>query len=1469
MVGVEVWRVAQVVVDRGPGRRSSFGSGYLAAPGVVLTAAHVLADAVVVRVRLDVRRDGAVEVDAESWLAVPGYGDVADVAVITIAADATGNRPAVPVLFGGMRDCAAVLAVQALGFPRFKARGRSGSPEVYRDLEHVVAHSPVSANRRQGTMAVYIDDPPPAMTSGDSSPWEGMSGAAVWVGERIVAVLAEHHRGEGAGRLTARRIDRMIAEIPSPARIHISQLLRLPHEVSTLPDVVPADPVALARSAYLAQVREIAPDVLVGRDAELAEWAEFCAGPKSYRWWQAGPWAGKTALASWFVLHPPTGTEVVSFFVMARIAGQSDSGAFLDAMTSQLQALESASPVVAPDGIRVGTWLSLLESVASHASERGRRLVIVVDGLDEDDAGATPVSGGASIASLLPRHPPPGARFVLTSRPQPGLPEDVPPDHPLRACSPRTLAGSRVAQNIEFRAMRELRDLLSVSQVTVDVIGYIAGAGGGLTSSDLAGLTQAPPHVISQIVRGVAGRSLEARALAGLHGLPSGETGYAFAHDALRVLAETQLGSGELSRYREQIHEWMNSYASAGWPESTPMYAINAYPGLLRTTRDVTRMSALARDPRRHALLLRVFGSEYAALTETRAALRMAADQDDPDVQVITEISAHHFTISIRNRFHPAALPGVWARIGHFDHAEIIARLMDKGHERAEALGEVAVALAAAGESDRAEAIADAVGDSWDRDRVLEALPGAMARGGNCSRAEILARTISKPYYQAPALADVALALAQAGHQFDARRVAVDAETAAYAVRHPSDRALRLSQTAIALAPAGYPDRASRAAEEAESDARSIAVHDDRESRLSQVVAALIQSGYPDRASRVADEAEATARAVVACLEQAQALLNSAGALREAGLADRAARAVSDAESIMRTERSISVFDIESLAAATAKAGNPSRARAIASRITDPWHRVRALNGVARILAETGDCDQARQIAIDAETAARAITETGGEARRLPGPSAMARALTDVAGVLVEAGALDEARRVAADAEAAARVVPSSTDLGEALSALACALAKAGDYDRALEFAAALADPSAQVTALRDLIPILAQAGDYGTAHDIVRAITRRPQQSGLSEESAWAVASLSRLGIRLKAAGLSEADLSSEIADIAVQAGDYGQAEAVIGAISDPGDRIRALSKLTAALTRVGEYSRARKIASSAGSSAVIITYPWDQAYALCRLAVAMAQVGHDKQARKLFSNAEVIARTLTDDRGQGLVRAELAMAAAHFRNYDEAETLVRSIVGIGSRELALIELVALLAESGEIARADAMARTITSEAYQAQALTKVAVAIAQGGDYGGAEALARALAGLHKQDWALGEVVVAIARSGNYDRADALARTITQPYTRARAFSEVTAALWRAQYHDRARQAAIDLEAIISKIDDGALAAKILAGLLPLTVEMGDSRKARCLAAEALIAHPAEWPRVVPHFLPAVVCDSIDVLAGILTPV
>jgi hypothetical protein len=195
----------------------------------------------------------------------------------------------------------------------------------------------VAANRRQGTLAVYLDDPPPAAPEqGEPSPWAGMSGAAVWADGRIIGVVAEHHPSEGTGRLTARRVDRVYEKLSATDLGELVELLSLPPAASELPDVIPVEQDQLVRSAYLAQVRDIAPDALIGRESELAEWAEFCAGAVPYTWWQSGPWAGKSALASWFVLHPPVGVDVVSFFITGRLIGQADSDAFLDALIEQL-----------------------------------------------------------------------------------------------------------------------------------------------------------------------------------------------------------------------------------------------------------------------------------------------------------------------------------------------------------------------------------------------------------------------------------------------------------------------------------------------------------------------------------------------------------------------------------------------------------------------------------------------------------------------------------------------------------------------------------------------------------------------------------------------------------------------------------------------------------------------------------------------------------------------------------------------------------------------------------------------------------------------------------------------------------------------------------------------------------------------------------------------------------------------------
>ena len=87
--------------------------------------------------------------------------------------------------------------------------------------------------------------------------------------------------------------------------------------------------------------------------------------------------------------------------------------------------------------------------------------------------------------------------------------------HPLRTCTPRRLPVSWVAEDLAVRAKQELRDLLTGDQTGIDLVGYLAASGGGLTGSDLSALTGAPPRKLDPVLRGVSGRSLQTRASAG------------------------------------------------------------------------------------------------------------------------------------------------------------------------------------------------------------------------------------------------------------------------------------------------------------------------------------------------------------------------------------------------------------------------------------------------------------------------------------------------------------------------------------------------------------------------------------------------------------------------------------------------------------------------------------------------------------------------------------------------------------------------------------------------------------------------------------------------------------------------------------------------------------------------------------------------------------------------------------------
>ncbi len=109
---------------------------------------------------------------------------------------------------------------------------------------------------------------------------------------------------------------------------------------------------------------------------------------------------------------------------------------------------------------------------------------------------------------------------------------------------------------------------------------------------------------------------------------------------------------------------------------------MRGYPEALAAAGDAVRLSALARDPRRHAFLLRATGSDYAALTEITAVQRLLAE--GPDLQALVELAVYQSAMGLRNQALPVTLTWVWARLDRLDHAEALARAITQrpGAER-------------------------------------------------------------------------------------------------------------------------------------------------------------------------------------------------------------------------------------------------------------------------------------------------------------------------------------------------------------------------------------------------------------------------------------------------------------------------------------------------------------------------------------------------------------------------------------------------------------------------------------------------------------------------------------------------------------------------------------------------------------------------------------------------------------------
>ena len=1227
MPGLEIDRVAEILVTLGADEPRRRGSGYRVTAETVLTASHVVRDAAKVTVRLDADQAGQWSADVTDVLEVPEI----DVALLTIAPP--DSAKVIPVQFGRIGEQDAVIECSTVGFPLWKLRDYPA--ELYRDSAHIVGTAAILANRREGTLEITVA-PPERDPDPNVSPWQGMSGAAVFCNGRIVGVISKHHRSDGLGRLAASRVDGWRARVSSAQQQEMNARLGMRPWLRKLEDVIAPSPQEMVTAAYLAQVRDIAPDVLVGRDEELAELVAFCAGPDTYQWWQGDPWAGKTALTAWFVLHPPTGVRIASFFITARLDDQSDSTAFTEAMIDQLAVIadEPASPgtsAAARDGLR----RHLIEAAAARLGERGERLVLVVDGLDED-TGARPGGGRASIASLLPRHPPDSVRVLVTSREQPPLPSDVRPNHPLHTCRKRKLAALPFAYNVAMEAENELQLRLHADGGDREVIALITAAGGGLTAVELAELTGRRQFEIQARLGTVLGRSLYSRA----RYEAEDERVYLFAHETLRATADKILHA-DLGHYRDKIHEWADKYQAQGWPETTPRYLLRPYGRLLTASGDLRRLAAVAADAARHDLMLQRIGADVTALTEITAAQDRLLAEAIPDLKALLLLAAERYRIVGRTEAIPAELPAVWARLGRIRHAVDLARSITNPATRATALAGLAAATAAdpvqAGDlAAEAEQAARTATGSGSMLRVLLHIAVAFARRDPDHALRLAGEAehliVGDPYGRV--LADIVRVHAAAGN-WDS------AEAIAGRIGDELERAQALAEIARNLADSD-PARAARLADAVEDEARDLERY--RPGLLADLAATLADSD-PARAARLADEAEGAARAIAEPLPRVVELASVASALAKFD-PPRAALLARDAEHALRTNGYAGTaitgppsreMAQDSVALALADAGLPDEAeRAVHDGIGRRWDGPDAGVTVAEALVNSHPAHAAR-LAEEAERAARTITyhwwDTGES-------GALAEALA-------AAGELDRAEQVAA-------TIVDSTESANVLTALAEASAEAGQPDRAQRMARMIPEPDSRTRALALVASAL---------------VTSQPQlAASLAEEvpcqfddsipdGSWAIALAGASQALAGSHPRQAAQLAKDAETFAKSSGGTFRQDAlvaVVGAYAATGQFERA-ERIADSLPGLDDQSRASR-AIAAGLAGI---RQWEQAEHTAHdiflpeyRARALADVGRilvgdqPRRAANLFADAEQVARTVADSEQRTATQLAVAWA-------------------------------------------------------------------------------------------------------------------------------------------------------------------------------------------------------------------------------
>jgi hypothetical protein len=198
-------RVGQVAVALASGK-TRIGSGFLLAPRLVLTAAHVVEDAGRPAQRLTVRFPAAGNGAVSGSPVWSGTAAGLDAALLRLDAAPAGVVSRRALRWGRLTGQQPGVPATAVGFPRAL---RADDGQRIPDQPAGTVNPGVAFGARYD---LILDGAHPLAQAKDPSPWSGLSGAALFSGELLIGVLVLDTPHFASGRLTSVPVWRLLAD---------------------------------------------------------------------------------------------------------------------------------------------------------------------------------------------------------------------------------------------------------------------------------------------------------------------------------------------------------------------------------------------------------------------------------------------------------------------------------------------------------------------------------------------------------------------------------------------------------------------------------------------------------------------------------------------------------------------------------------------------------------------------------------------------------------------------------------------------------------------------------------------------------------------------------------------------------------------------------------------------------------------------------------------------------------------------------------------------------------------------------------------------------------------------------------------------------------------------------------------------------------------------------------------------------